>query len=253
MSKRKVTKKNTNAVKNIIRNPLCAKNKTQREYIQAILGESEMVMCTGPAGTGKTYIPVVLAADMYVKGTINKIVMSRPNVPAGRSLGHFPGSLEEKMGEWVTTFLIILKERLGQGALDCAIRNGNIEFIPFETMRGRTFDDSFIILDESQNTTQDEIKMFLTRLGENSKTLIIGDIDQSDLGSLGPDNGLAMAADMVDYYDMPIDLIEFSSEEVVRSEICKMWVMAFEDTLDHEEEETPMKEMSFMSQSKHSA
>ena len=245
MAKRRTTKNKSVE----IHKPLCAKNETQRTYIKSILSESEMVVCIGPAGTGKTYIPVVLAADMYVKGTIDKIVMSRPNVPAGRTLGHFPGTLEEKMGEWVTTFLIILKERMGQGALDCGIKKGNIEFIPFETMRGRTFDNSFIILDEAQNTSQEEIKMFLTRLGESSKTLIIGDTEQSDLGSEADNNGLSMVADMIDYYNMPIDFIEFCSDEVVRSAICKMWVMAFEDKLDPPEEELAMKEMFFMTQS----
>ena len=245
MAKRKAKNKPAKEVLNTT--PLTAKNDKQREYIQSIKHGSEMVVCTGPAGTGKTFLPTIIACDLYLKGKIDKIIMSRPNVPSGRSLGHFPGSVEEKMGVWVTPFLSLMRSRLGSGTVDCGMKNGKIEFVPFEVMRGRTFDNALVILDEAQNTTKEEIKMFLTRIGEASKTVVVGDVKQSDLMNLDrTNNGLATMVDMIHYYDMDIDLIQFRSEEVVRSELCKMWVKAFEDELPKADPEGSIKDVKFM-------
>lgn len=202
---------------------LLPKNERQKEYIDA-LRSAPQVIVTGPAGTGKTYLAATKAAQLYQTNKIDKIILTRPNVPTGRSIGFFPGTLEEKMAPWVIPFTDVLTKHLGEDAMACAVKNGNLQIVPFEVIRGRTFDDAFVILDEAQNTTVQEIKAFLTRVGENSQVIVNGDIAQSDLRG---DSGLKKIIDLIDTYKLPVPVIEFGIDDVVRSDICAMWVKSF--------------------------
>ena len=140
------------------RTALQPKTKMQARYIEAITNFTQTISL-GCAGTGKTYIASTMAAQLYMQGTINKIILTRPNVPSSRSLGSFPGTIEEKMAPWTTPVVEVLKNCMG-GAYENAVRNGAIIVAPFETMRGSSFSDAFVIMDEAQNTTPEEMKMF---------------------------------------------------------------------------------------------
>lgn len=203
---------------------LLPKNDNQAAYIKA-LKTCPQVIVTGPAGTGKTFIASTYAANLFAKGQIDKIILTRPNVAAGRSLGFFPGSMEEKMAPWVIPFTDVLESVLGTAAFGIATKNKLIDIVPFEVMRGRTFNNAFVILDEAQNTTPSEMKMFLTRIGEESQVVLNGDIRQSDLRS---DSGLKIIIEMARNQKLPVDHIEFTIEDIVRSGICAMWVKAFD-------------------------
>lgn len=199
-------------------------NENQDRYLKA-LRSCPQVIVTGPAGTGKTYIASTYAAQLFLKGQIDKIILTRPNVASGRSLGFFPGSMEEKMAPWVIPFTDVLERNLGQAAYDIAIKKRQIDIVPFEVMRGRTFDNAFVILDEAQNTSPSEMKMFLTRIGDQSQVLLNGDIKQSDLKSA---SGLKSIIDMIRLQKLPVEHIEFTVDDIVRSDICAMWVKAFD-------------------------
>lgn len=203
--------------------PIIPLTKRQREYLD-LLSKSEQVIVTGCSGTGKTYIAATTAADGLRKRVYKKIVLTRPNVPSGRSLGHFPGSIDEKFAEWTVPFTEVIKSRMAQGAFEIYQKKGQIEAVPFEVMRGRTFDDAFIILDEAQNTTPQEIKMFLTRIGKNSIVVINGDVEQKDVPA---SSGLATIVKIIKEQQLPIPHIEFTVDDIVRSGICSMWVNAF--------------------------
>lgn len=206
--------------------PIIALNCRQAEYLGA-LRTSEQVFVFGPAGTGKTWLAATYAADLYRLGTISKIILTRPNVPCGRSLGFFPGSLEKKFAPWAVPVSDAIRDRLGDAAYDIAVKNGDIEVIPFEVMRGRSWRDTFVMLDEAQNASVAEMKMFLTRVGENCITVINGDVAQCDLDK---GSGLHFAIDIIRRDDLPVPVIEFTVEDVVRSGICAMWVRAFAQT-----------------------
>ena len=158
--------------------PIKALNPAQAQYLAA-LKSSQQVVVLGPAGTGKTWIAATHAADLFRAGRIEKIILTRPNVPCGRSLGFFPGSLQEKFAPWAVPIADAIKERIGDAAFDIALKRGNIEMAPFEVMRGRSWKNAFILLDEAQNTTVSEIKTFLTRVGENCVSVVNGDVNQS--------------------------------------------------------------------------
>ena len=219
-TRRKTTYKNADKKETA---QLVPQNERQRDYINAI-EEFSQIIVLGPAGTGKTYIAATKAANMYITKEIDKIIITRPNVAAGKSIGYFPGTLEEKMMPWVMPVLEVLHWHLGKGAVETGIKNGNIEIAPFETMRGRSFTDAFVILDEAQNVTPHEIKMFLTRIGQNCTVILNGDIFQSDLSET---SGLSKAIHMVKKYMLPVPVIEFQAEDIVRSDLCKQWIIAF--------------------------
>ena len=202
---------------------LVGKTPKQDEYIKA-LDIANQIIVLGPAGTGKTYIAATAACNLYITKQIDKIIITRPNVAAGKSIGYFPGTLEEKMMPWVMPVLEILHKHLGRGAVDTGIKAGNIEIAPFETMRGRSFEDAFVILDEAQNVTTHEMKMFLTRVGQNVTVILNGDIQQSDLGET---SGLSKAIHLAKKHMIPVPVIEFGVEDIVRSQLCKQWIVAF--------------------------
>jgi phosphate starvation-inducible PhoH-like protein len=205
--------------------PIKALNPTQDIYLHA-LHSSPQVVVLGPAGTGKTWIAATYAADLYRQHKIRKIILTRPNVPSGRSLGFFPGSLEEKFGPWATPVIDAIKERIGAAAFEIALKNGDIEMVPFEVMRGRSWKDAFILLDEAQNATAAEMKTFLTRIGEDCTAVINGDVSQCDLRET---SGLRTVIDLIRSKELPVPVIEFSLNDIVRSGACEMWVRAFEE------------------------
>ena len=204
--------------------PLLPKNDKQAAYMEALKG-SPQVIVTGSAGTGKTYIAASWAARLFAAGKVERIILTRPNVPSGRSLGFFPGTMEEKMAPWVIPFTDVIEQHLGPGAFETSTKKRSIDIVPFEVMRGRTFHNSFVILDEAQNTTPSEMKMFLTRIGDESQVVINGDIKQSDLKS---DSGLLTVLKMIQKQSLPVPHIEFTVDDIVRSDICAMWVKAFD-------------------------
>ena len=199
-------------------------NGRQKLYIDAIRAHDQVIVC-GYSGTGKTYIAATVAANMYATKQIDRIILTRPNVSVGKDLGYLPGDLNEKFSPWAAPVLEVLMQQLGKGVVDTGIKNGNIEMAPLSTMRGRSFKDAFIILDEAQNTSIPEIKMFLTRIGEGSKVIVNGDIKQSDINQ---QSGLSKIIHLVKKYRMDIPVIEFTVDDIVRSEICKQWIIAFE-------------------------
>ena len=208
------------------RNPvqLIAMNENQADYLDALENKSQIVVI-GSSGTGKTYMAATYAAQMFVAGEVDKIILTRPNVSVGRDLGYFPGTLLEKITPWAQPVLEVLYKHLGKEEVHNKLKEGFIEIAPMSTMRGRSFEKSFIILDEAQNTTPAEIKMFLTRVGEDCKVVINGDINQNDLR--GANSGLSQVVHMIDKYQMDIPVIEFSVDDIIRSKVCKEWIIAF--------------------------
>ena len=205
-----------------------ALTQKQGNLITSIL-EKEMVITYGPAGTGKSFIPAAMAAYLYSRGSIKTIVLTRPVVPVGgKGIGFFPGDLEEKMEPWVRPFVSVLEEYLSIGEVECMIKNGKLQVIPFDVIRGHTFDESFVVLDEAQNTTITDIKAFVTRIGQDSKTVINGDLKQSDLRQ--DCSGLEFALNIVkrsENLQKMVDIVQFDAEDIVRSGLCKEWVKAF--------------------------
>lgn len=204
--------------------PLVAQTDKQQRYINAITA-GPVVVTTGYAGTGKTYVAARLAAKLFREKTIRKIIMTRPNVSAGKGIGFFPGTLEEKMDPWMKPLASRIRADIGDNAYDCAIKKGNIEVTPFETMRGSSF-DGFVILDEAQNVTPEEMKMFLTRF-EGGRVIINGDVRQSDLRGA---NGLSVVIDMVHRGELPsVHHIDFGDpEDIIRSDVCREVILAFD-------------------------
>jgi phosphate starvation-inducible PhoH-like protein len=188
------------------------------------LKENSQVFVLGPAGTGKTYVTATFAADLYITKKIDKIVITRPHVAVGKDLGYLPGSLEEKTYPWALPVLDVLEKHLGKGSVDTGVKNGNIEMAPLALMRGRSFDNSFIIVDETQNITTHELKMLLTRVGENSTIVLNGDVQQSDLKEA---DGLSKVIHLAKKYMLPVPIIEFGVGDIVRSDICAEWVKVF--------------------------
>jgi phosphate starvation-inducible PhoH-like protein len=204
--------------------PILAMNAKQAEYI-GYLRTHAQIFVLGPAGTGKTWIAASYAADLYRAGVVKKIILTRPNVPCGRSLGFFPGSLEAKFAPWAVPVTDAIRDRLGAAVYDIAVKNGNIEVVPFEVMRGRSWREAFVLLDEAQNTSAVEMKMFLTRIGEDCITVVNGDVAQCDLER---DSGLRVALNLIRDRALPVPVVEFCLDDIVRSGLCAMWARAFE-------------------------
>lgn len=197
----------------------------QAKYIQEMM-KNELVFGLGPAGTGKTYLAVALAVSMMLEGTIDKIILSRPAVEAGENLGFLPGDLKEKVDPYLRPLYDALYEMLPAEQVDKKIALGEIEIAPLAFMRGRTLSNAFIILDEAQNTTPMQMKMFLTRLGENSRMVVNGDLSQVDLPH-GVISGLRDALDTLHNVDN-ISSVTFGSSDVVRHGLVAKIVLAYE-------------------------
>lgn len=202
------------------------RSATQAEYIQTMM-QNELVFGLGPAGTGKTYLAVALAVSMMLEGTIDKIILSRPAVEAGENLGFLPGDLKEKVDPYLRPLYDALYEMLPAEQVDKKIALGEIEIAPLAFMRGRTLSNAFIILDEAQNTTPMQMKMFLTRLGENSRMVVNGDLSQVDLPR-GVISGLRDALDILKG-TQNIGSVRFSASDVVRHGLVAKIVKAYEE------------------------
>jgi phosphate starvation-inducible PhoH-like protein len=206
--------------------PILAKTPNQQLLMDAIK-YNDQVITTGSAGTGKTFITAGLAADWYAKSPKRKIIITRPMIPVGEDIGHLPGDLSEKTVPWALPVLEVIKQRVGANKLKCDM-DKSIEIVPLQMMRGRTFDDCYILADECQNLSVDQAKMLITRVGENSKLLINGDLKQKDIPVF---SGLAWLLQQIEKYYLPVPVIEFDLNDCQRSGICKMWleVMEWED------------------------
>lgn len=202
---------------------LVPRTDNQRALIDA-LKENTQVFILGPAGTGKTYVTATFAADLYTTKEIDKIVITRPHVAVGKELGFLKGDLHEKTMPWALPVLDVLEKHLGKGTVETGIKNGNIEMAPLALMRGRSFDNAFIIVDETQNITTHELKMLLTRVGEGSTIVLNGDIQQSDLKEA---DGLSKIIHLAKKHMLPVPIIEFGVADIVRSDICAEWVKVF--------------------------
>jgi len=202
---------------------LVPKTVKQKALLDAVK-QNTQVLVLGPAGTGKTYVTATYAADLYTLKEIDKIVITRPHVAVGKELGFLPGTLEEKTYPWALPVLDVLQKHWGKGTLETAIKNGNVEMAPLALMRGRSFENAFIIVDETQNITTHELKMLLTRVGEGSTIVLNGDVQQSDLKEV---DGLSKIIHLAKKYMLPIPIIEFGVEDIVRSDICAEWVKIF--------------------------
>ncbi len=194
------------------------RNLNQLEYIKRIL-KSDLTFAIGPAGTGKTYLAVAVGLHLLFKGNVGRIILTRPVVEAGESLGFLPGTLEEKIDPYLRPLFDAMKDLLDPEELRYYIENQIVEIAPLAYMRGRTLSNSFVILDEAQNTTTMQMKMFLTRLGENSKMVITGDVTQIDL-PYGKESGLKQAIELFKEEE-DIEFFEFTASDVVRHGLVK--------------------------------
>ena len=210
------------------------RSATQAAYITEMMN-NELVFGLGPAGTGKTYLAVALAVSMMLEGTVDKIILSRPAVEAGENLGFLPGDLKEKVDPYLRPLYDALYEMLPAEQVDKKLALGEIEIAPLAFMRGRTLSNAFVILDEAQNTTPMQMKMFLTRLGENSRMVVNGDLSQVDLPR-GTISGLRDALDTLKGIKN-IGSVTFSANDVVRHGLVAKIVKAYEEKVKKAQDE----------------
>ena len=205
--------------------PIKAKTVGQQNYMKAIL-KNTVTIGVGPAGTGKTYLAVAAAVAAFRDRTVNRIILTRPAVEAGERLGFLPGDLQNKVDPYLRPLYDALYDMLGAETFQKYQERGSIEVAPLAYMRGRTLDDSFIILDEAQNTTREQMKMFLTRLGFGSKIVITGDVTQIDL----PDDKVSGLKDAIRVLDgvKDIAICRLSSADVVRHALVQQIINAYE-------------------------
>lgn len=214
--------------------PIKAKTLGQKKYIDAIMNNT-VTLGIGPAGTGKTYLAVAAAVAAFRSKSVNRIILTRPAVEAGERLGFLPGDLQSKVDPYLRPLYDALFELLGADAYNKYFERGNIEVAPLAYMRGRTLDDSFIILDEAQNTSREQMKMFLTRLGFGSKIVITGDITQIDLP---PDKTSGLRDAMRTLENVPdIAICSLTTKDVVRHELVSRIIEAY-DSRDKKPRET---------------
>ncbi|BAU06639.1 PhoH family protein [Fischerella thermalis CCMEE 5198] len=202
-----------------------AKTFRQKQYIQA-LHKHDMIFCTGPAGTGKTFLAVVIAVQALLANQYEKLILTRPAVEAGEKLGFLPGDLQQKVNPYLRPLYDAINEFIDPEKVPSLMERGVIEVAPLAYMRGRTLNNAFVIVDEAQNTTTSQMKMVLTRLGFNSRMVITGDITQVDL-PLHQESGLTMAIKILRHVE-GIAFCEFSQKDVVRHALVQRIVNAYE-------------------------
>ena len=205
---------------------IAPKSANQKRYIEA-LEAYDMVFAIGPGGTGKTYLAVAMAVTALLSKQVNRIILARPAVEAGERLGFLPGTLQEKVDPYMRPLYDALHDLLEADKLESFLEKGIIEVAPLAFMRGRTLNDSFVILDEAQNTTSEQMKMFLTRLGFNSKAVITGDVTQIDLPE-SRRSGLIEAIEIVGKIE-GISLIYFDERDVVRHNLVQRIIKAYDE------------------------
>lgn len=204
--------------------PLKAKTDNQQAFMNAI-DSHKLIFAIGPAGTGKTYIAGATAAEALLNGDVERIVITRPVVEAGENMGFLPGEIEEKYAPYLAPFLDVLNERLGKSRVEYMMKNGQIEAAPLAYMRGRTFKSAFVILDEAQNTTPTQMKLFLTRLGYNTKAVVSGDAMQKDIPG---ESGLPDAVVRLTFIPS-VKVVKFTADDIVRSGLVAEIVQAYEN------------------------
>jgi phosphate starvation-inducible protein PhoH and related proteins len=197
-------------------------NYIQETYLSAIK-HNEIVFAIGSAGAGKTFIPAAYAASELYHKRIEKIILTRPNIEVGRSLGFLPGTLDEKFIPYLKPFEKVFIKFLGSGFYEWALKNKTIDPQPLGFMRGDTFDNCIVLVDEAQNITDVEMKMILTRIGKHCKMIFSGDISQADIHN----SGLEDAANKLEHID-GIEVVEFLPSDIVRSKMCKEIILAYE-------------------------
>ena len=214
--------------KTLIRTPrrqLSPRSPGQQRYIRALL-DSELTFGLGPAGTGKTYLAVGMAVSMLTSGRVDRIILSRPAVEAGERLGFLPGDMRDKIDPYLRPLYDALYDMMAAEQVDRKLESGEIEVAPLAFMRGRTLSNAYVILDEAQNATSVQMKMFLTRLGENSRMVVTGDLSQIDLPG-GVASGLRHAIKTLDGVD-GVTAVHLRAEDVVRHELVSRIVSAYD-------------------------
>lgn len=204
--------------------PLEPQNEKQKKYIQTIKSHT-ITFATGAAGTGKTYIAASLAAQALESHRVDRIIVTRPAVEAGESLGFLPGELDEKFDPYLQPFRMVLEERLGKSKVEYLLKSKNIEAIPLGYLRGRTFRNAFVILDEAQNTTPKQMKMFLTRIGLDATVVVNGDSSQVDIHGA---SGLEDAIKRISFLPA-VGHVHFTKDDVVRSGIVSEIIQAYDE------------------------
>ncbi|MGG3282868.1 PhoH family protein [Paenibacillus solani] len=212
--------------------PIRVKTIGQKHYVTTIK-KRDIVFGIGPAGTGKTYLAVVLAVAALKEGAVKRIILTRPAVEAGESLGFLPGDLQEKVDPYLRPLYDALYDVMGPDQTAKALERGLIEIAPLAYMRGRTLDDSFIILDEAQNTTPEQMKMFLTRLGFGSKMVITGDVTQIDLPR-GKKSGLIEAKKILSEIE-EVGFVYFAEQDVVRHSLVQKIIVAYDKAAENQD------------------
>ncbi len=205
--------------------PLTPRNEKQKEFIR-LVDTMDMVIATGYAGTSKSYIPTVMACDWLRTKQIERIVFTRPNISNSKSLGMFKGDMVDKISIWLMPVLSILRERLGESALEIYIKRRQIDFVPMEVVKGYSAENCVFICEEAEDLTIEEAKKIVTRQGENCKMILSGDISQSELKEK---SGLKHLINMVKKYDtLKVGLVDFNNiNDIVRSDQCKQWIIAY--------------------------
>lgn len=219
--------KDNNVKPIIIKNrQIFPKTINQNRYLQEIRKRS-VVIGIGPSGTGKTYLTVAMAVESLLSGAVKRIILTRPAVEAGESLGYLPGTLAEKINPYLRPLYDALYDMIGPEKVERYVENGKIEIAPLAYMRGRTLNSAFAILDEAQNSSVTQMKMFLTRLGFGSKMVITGDITQVDLPE-PKKSGLLISAKILDGIDKDIKIIRFNNADIVRNPLVSKIINAYE-------------------------
>ena len=228
----KKTRNNVRSIDQVIKTPrksIIARSKKQSEYLKALQSEN-IIMSLGPAGTGKSYLAVSVAVTLLIEKKIDRVILSRPAVEAGERLGFLPGDMKEKVDPYLRPLYDALYDLFGYEQIQRKIDNGSIEIAPLAFMRGRTLKNSFAILDEAQNATLTQIKMFLTRIGENSKLVVNGDPSQIDLINKNH-SGLIKSKKILKDID-EIKVIEFDHKDVVRHPLVSKIIQAYQKNFD---------------------
>jgi phosphate starvation-inducible PhoH-like protein len=204
--------------------PIHAKNFAQSQYLDA-LRSNQITFAVGPAGTGKSYIATAYAAEQLYYKKVDRIIITRPAVEAEESLGFLPGELDEKYAPYLLPIKEILDQLLGKPFVEYCLKSGAIEAVPIAYMRGRTFDNAIVILDEAQNCTPNQMKLILSRIGENCQYIIDGDISQKDIRGT---SGLEDASRRLDGIK-GIEVVHFLEADIVRSAMCKKIIQAYSE------------------------
>jgi phosphate starvation-inducible PhoH-like protein len=224
-----IQESNVKSFKQLIKTPkksVIARSEKQSEYIK-VLKENDIIMAIGPAGTGKSFLAVSVAITLLMEKKIDRVILSRPAVEAGEKLGFLPGDMKEKVDPYLRPLYDALYELFGADKIDKKIETGEIEIAPLAFMRGRTLKNCYAILDEAQNATETQIKMFLTRIGENSKLVVNGDPSQVDLINK-QDSGLIKSRNILKGIE-EIKIIEFDHNDVVRHPLVSKIIKAYQN------------------------